>query len=222
MPYRVGGANPPDNFVAMMTNGASGDINNIDFYGKRPPRAPFEQIQLVASKTADAAWRAVKQIERYDENPVIAMRQREVALKYRQASPAEVERARKLLDMPRQQREQLHSKATQYANATLAYAEPDRTEQVIVQALRLGDQAIVSLPFEVLVEIGLEIKEKSPFPHTFLIELANGAYGYLPPPQQHELGGYETWLGTSRFEKDSSVILTRNLLEMLEELKTVD
>lgn len=222
MPYRVGGANPPDNFVAMMTNGASGDINNIDFYGKRPPRAPFEQIQLVASKTADAAWRAVKQIERYDENPVIAMRQREVALKYRQASPAEVERARKLLDMPRQQREQLHSKATQYANATLAYAEPDRTEQVIVQALRLGDQAIVSLPFEVLVEIGLEIKEKSPFSHTFLIELANGAYGYLPPPQQHELGGYETWLGTSRFEKDSSVILTRNLLEMLEALKTVD
>jgi hypothetical protein len=72
--------------------------------------------------------------------------------------------------------------------------------------------------FEVLVEIGLEIKEKSPFPRTFLIELANGGYGYLPPPHQHELGGYETWLGTARFEEDSSVILTQNLLEMLEEL----
>jgi hypothetical protein len=53
-----------------------------------------------------------------------------------------------------------------------------------------------------------------------LIELANGGYGYLPPPHQHELGGYETWLGTSRFERDSSVILTQHLLEMLDALKT--
>jgi hypothetical protein len=221
MPYRVGGGNPPDNFVAMMTNGASGDINNIDFHRTRPPRAPFEQIQVVATKAADAAWRAVKKIEEYDENPVIATREREVTLTYRTTSEADVERARKILDLPRKEREQLHKRATQYANAVLAYSEPGRTEGVIIQAIRIGDQAIVSMPFEVLVEIGLEIKEKSPFPHTFLIELANGAYGYLPPPHQHELGGYETWIGTSRFEEDSSAILTQNLLEMLEELKTL-
>ena len=44
------------------------------------------------------------------------------------------------------------------------------TEKVIVQAIRIGDQAIVSMPFEVLVEIGLEIKDKSSFQRTFLIE----------------------------------------------------
>ena len=77
------------------------------------------------------------------------------------------------------------------------------------------------MPFEVFVEIGLEIKEKSPFQHTFLIELANGGYGYLPTPQQHELGGYETWLGTNKVQKDASVILTNNLLELLMELKSV-
>jgi hypothetical protein len=78
------------------------------------------------------------------------------------------------------------------------------------------------MPFEVLVEIGLEIKEKSPFPHTFIIELANGGYGYLPPPNQHKLGGYETWLGTSRFEENASVVLTEQLLEMLEELRSLN
>ena len=93
---------------------------------------------------------------------------------------------------------------------------------MIVQAIRIGDQAIVSMPFEVLVEIGLEIKDKSPFQRTFLIELANGGYGYLPPPHQHELGGYETWLGTSRFLPNASTLLTRNLLEMLKELKAAD
>ena len=86
------------------------------------------------------------------------------------------------------------------------------------RAIQLGDTALVTLPFEVLVEIGLEIKEKSPFPHTIFVGLANGAFGYLPTPEQHELGGYETWLGTCRVEADSSVVLTKHLLEMLAEL----
>lgn len=221
MPHRLGGSNPPENFVAMMTNGTSGDINNIDFPGKRPPRAPFEQVRVVATKTADAAWRAVKKIESYDENPLVAMRQREVELTYRNMSVEEVERALTLLKLPAKDRADLHSKATQYANATVQYSEPNKKEKVLVQAIRIGEQAIVSLPFEVLVEIGLELKEKSPFPHTFTVSLANGGYGYLPPPHQHELGGYETWIGTAKFEKDSSVLLTKQLLEMLEELRAL-
>jgi neutral ceramidase len=221
MPYRIGGSNPPANFVAMMTNGTSGDINNIDFEGKRPPRAPFEQVRIVAAKTADAAWRAARKIETYDENPLVAMRQREVELKYRNMSVEEVEHALRLLELPKSERGTLHDKAIQYANATVQYSEPDKTEKVLIQAIRIGEQAIVSLPFEVLVEIGLEIKEKSPFPNTFTISLANGGYGYLPPPLQHELGGYETWIGTSKFEKDSSVILTKQLLEMLAELRAL-
>lgn len=49
--------------------------------------------------------------------------------------------------------------------------------------------------------------------------LANGRYGYLPTPAQHRLGGYETWLGTNKVQKDASNIITKNLLEMLDELK---
>jgi hypothetical protein len=78
------------------------------------------------------------------------------------------------------------------------------------------------MPFEVLVEIGLEIKKKSPFERTLLISMANGGYGYLPSPNQQKLGGYETWLGTSRFQPQSSDILINNLLEMLEELKGIN
>jgi len=220
MPHRVGGLNPPANFVAMMSNGASGDINNIDFDRKRPPRAPFEQVRVVATKTATAAWRAVKDIETYHDNPIIAVRQREVELRYRVPTDTEIAKARQILALPPKEREAIHRKASSYASHTMRFAAPDapRTEKVIVQAIRIGNQAIVSMPFEVLVEIGLEIKDKSPFSNTFLIELANGGYGYLPPPNQHELGGYETWLGTSRFLPNASTLLTRNLLEMLKEL----
>ncbi len=221
MPFRLRASKPPENFVAMMTNGTSGDINNIDFYRKRSPRAPFEQIQIVAHKTADAAWRAVKKIETYNENPKVAILQREVTLKYRTPSREQVDKAIELMKLTRKERDAINKRTGSVASNTISYASPEkeRTESVIIQAVRIGDQAILSMPFEVLVEIGLEIKEKSPFPHTFTIELANGGYGYLPPPNQHKLGGYETWLGTSRFEKDSSVILVKNLLQMLAELK---
>ena len=221
MPFRIGGVNPPDNFVAMMTNGASGDINNLVFTGSRAPRSPFEQIRIVASKAADASWRAVKKIENYDTKPLIATRQREVDLPYREPDEREIGLAKDLLNRTRQEREAINSRTTSVATRVIEYAKPEhpRTEPVLIQAFRIGDQAIVSMPFEVLVEIGLEIKKKSPFERTFLIELANGGYGYLPPPNQHKLGGYETWLGTSRFQPQSSEILIKHLLEMLQELK---
>ncbi len=223
MPYRIAGARPAAPFVALMTNGASGDINNLPFTLRRPPRAPFEQIRLVASKTADAAWRAIGKIESYDESPPVAVLQREVTLNYRQPSAEEVARALRLLEMTRKDREEIHQRTTSVATRTVEFASPEfeRTEEVLIQAIRIGDQAIVSLPFEVLVEIGLEIKEKSPFPHTMVIGLANGSYGYLPNPRQFDLGGYETWLGTCRFERESSDTLTEHLLDMLDRLRSL-
>ncbi len=218
MPYRLGGSNPPANFVAMMTNGTSGDINNLPFQIERAPRAPFEQCRIVASKAADAAWRATRDLE-YEESPLIAVRQREIPLTYRTVNEEQVTRALATLEGIKEKGEEAYpNKAEQYARQIVNFQEARPPEPVLIQAIRIGDQAILSMPFEVLVEIGLDLKEKSPFKHTFIIEIANGSYGYLPPPNQHELGGYETWLGTSRFVPESSVILVKNLLEMLEEL----
>ena len=221
MPYRLRGATSNENFVAMMTNGTSGDINNIDFYRNRGLRAPFEQIRVVAGKTADAAYRAVQKIDDYDESPIVAMKQRIVTIHYRKPKQEDIDRAIELMKLSSKERNEINSRTSSVAQNTLRFSEPEmtKTEDVIIQAIRIGDQAIVSMPFEVLVEIGMEIKEKSPFPHTLIIELANGGYGYLPPPHQHKLGGYETWLGTSRFVEDTSVVLTKNLFEMLAELQ---
>jgi len=51
------------------------------------------------------------------------------------------------------------------------------------------------------------------------MELANGGYGYLPTPEQHKLGGYETWLGTNKVEVQASTKIVDALLEMFAELK---
>jgi hypothetical protein len=90
----------------------------------------------------------------------------------------------------------------------------------MLQAVRIGGLGIAAIPFEAFTETGLEIKARSPFPDTFTIELANGAYGYLPTPAQHALGGYETWLGTNRVQEDASTLITERLLELLRQVKS--
>jgi hypothetical protein len=78
---------------------------------------------------------------------------------------------------------------------------------------------ITAIPFETFAEKGLSIKEHSPIHPTFNIELATGSYGYLPTPPQHELGGYETWLGTNVVEQEASVKIEAMLLELLGRVK---
>ena len=112
-----------------------------------------------------------------------------------------------------------HSRELIYARRVKQIAESPDTVTLPLQAVRIGDVGIAAIPFEVFVEIGLEIKEKSPFRRSFTIELANGSYGYLPTPAQHNLGGYETWLGTNRVDKEASVKITRTILDMLRSLR---
>jgi neutral ceramidase len=67
------------------------------------------------------------------------------------------------------------------------------TRQLKLQAIRIGDLGIAAIPCEVYGSTGLAIKAASPFGTTMNISLANGAEGYLAPPEQHKLGGYTTW-----------------------------
>jgi neutral ceramidase len=216
MPIRLG--RPAEGFVAMLSNGTSGDINNINFRNPRPRREPFEQIRIVASKTADAATRAIRQIDAPSGNLTLAMKQREITLKHRVPTAEQIERAKSILEVDAEGEKKLPRLAKAYAERTLKLAAEPPTTKVLIQAVRIGDLAICTLPFEVFAEIGLELKDKSPAADTFVVSLANGGYGYLPTPEQHQFGGYETWLTTNKVQKDTSVILVDNLLEMLAEL----
>ena len=64
---------------------------------------------------------------------------------------------------------------------------------ILLAMILVSGLGIVSSPCETFVETGLTIKKLSPLKSTFTIELANGYNSYLPTPQQHALGGYETW-----------------------------
>ena len=83
-----------------------------------------------------------------------------------------------------------------------------------------GDLAIASLPGEIFVEIGLEIKEKSPFANVMICELANGYYGYISTKKGIEDGGYETRIHKStNMDKETAPQLIENQLKLMNMLK---
>ena len=77
------------------------------------------------------------------------------------------------------------------------------------------DPGIAALLFEVFVEIGFEIQERSPFEDTFVFGLANRGLGYLLSPRLHALGSYETWLTVAHAEVAASPKLVEKLTERL-------
>jgi len=206
----------PGEFVGMLSNGASGDINNINFRQPRKRAEPFARIRAVAGRVADAAEEAYRQIE-HQPNVTLAMAECDIALAVRKPSAEELERDREIIAQPDDKgRPRL---ARYYAQSSVRLSEYPDTVNVKLQALRIGRLAVVTIPCEVFAEIGLEIKRRSPLKPAFMVGLANGYNGYLPTPEQHALGGYETWRATSSYlEVDASRKITDTLLEMLAEV----
>ena len=207
---------PP--FVGILSNGTSGDINNINFKGPTEKRAPYEKMRIVAEDVAQEVFRVSKTLEYHPWVPLEAA-QTELTLNTRKVSPELLEASREILARPDTAKPLHHSLEKTYAAHALLFDRewPDQID-VILQAFRIGDLGIAAIPFEVFAETGLEIKADSPFKSTFTMELANGAYGYLPTPEQHELGGYETWLGTNKVEKNASRKIVTEIMKLLDQL----
>ena len=103
-----------------------------------------------------------------------------------------------------------------YARETVMLTQMPPTRELKIQAIRLGKMGIVGIPNEVYASTGIKIKEESPLQPTMNVGLANGNEGYIPPPEQHRLGGYTTWrCRTSCLEKQAEPKIRKTALELL-------
>ena len=90
-----------------------------------------------------------------------------------------------------------------------------------VQAMRIGDVALVGLPGEPFVELGVEIKRRSAAPHTIVAGYANGYLGYFATPAAWELGGYEVGNGPwAQVGPQAAGQLVETAVEMIQALWT--
>ena len=89
-----------------------------------------------------------------------------------------------------------------------------------VHAWRIGDIGFAGLPGEAFVDWGIQLKQKSPFPWTFPVELCGDCVGYLVTKQAWEAGGYESLLATFLMVSVRGCeMMVDNLLDMLNGLR---
>ena len=88
-----------------------------------------------------------------------------------------------------------------------------------VQVLRLdADTAVVCLPGEIFVELGLAIKRASPFKRTLVITVCNDRPSYVPTRKAFGEGSYE--VTTARVKPGAGEMLVDAAVKLLRQLKS--
>lgn len=202
-------------FVAMMSHGCSGDIWRRDYNDSAEQWNRYGDINQYATGLAKIAMGIYQNIDhRSDAN--VEMAERRMELNYRVPDQQRLEWAQRIVEKMGERLPK--SKEEVYAREQVILHQRQSTE-IVVQALRVGDMAIATTPNETYAITGLKLKAASPVENTMVIELANGGDGYIPPPEQHLFGGYNTWPARSAgLEVTAEPKITQACLELLEEV----
>ncbi|OQC07304.1 MAG: Neutral ceramidase precursor [Candidatus Hydrogenedentes bacterium ADurb.Bin101] len=205
-------------FLAMMSNGTSGNINNVNFREAGVAGPPYSRMSAVAESVANEVFQRYQELE-FKDTAVLASATREITLGVRKPAAGELERARAIVAAA--EGPDMKTSEEVFARESILLADFPDAVPVPLQALRIGDLGIAAIPCEVFVEIGLALRNESPFKNTFTIELANGYNGYLPTAEHHALGGYETWRARSSYlEVAAAEKIQETMRALLAEVKS--
>lgn len=204
----------PD-FVAVMSHGCSGDIWRRDYTRPESEWDPYPKIEDYAAGLQRLTEKACESIL-YRSDADVVMAEVRPQLNYRVPDAARLKWAQgvvaELGDRPAK------TKVEVYAREAIFLDQRQSTE-IVVQALRIGDIGIATTPCETYALTGIKIKRQSPLKKTMVIELANGGDGYIPPPEQHVLGGYNTWPARSAgLEIQAEPKIVEHALQLLEDV----
>ena len=197
--------------ISVFANGCCGNINQTDYI--TGVRRGHVQLGTKLADAVDEVWPKLEAVNAFTPRVKSEM----VTLQRRQLSEVSIAKARDVV--ARMFTESLGT--VPMAEAVCVMETLDKKDvplRVEVQVIALSDDvAIVSLPGEIFVELGLTIKKQSPFKHTFIAELANGSMGYVPNREAYPQGNYE--VVSARGAPGSGEKLVEVALKLLNEVK---
>jgi neutral ceramidase len=173
----------------LFLSGAAGSTHNLllncDEMVIRMKAATNESLASGAPMR-DSKLRAIKREFPFDVRTFDEMKEDSVVVEYcRKYAPGQADG---IIEVFRESRRKL---------------KPQQGEQrrMWLQAMRIGEVYLVAVPAEFFTALGLEIKSRSPYRHTFVCGLSNDYVGYTPTREGFELGGYQTWTGLHSFSE---------------------
>lgn len=201
--------------VAIMSHGCSGDIWKLDYAKPKGERNEDLSIADYATELRKIASSVYHKID-YKSDVNLAMAERRMTLKYRVPDLQRLQWAEQIVSEMGDRAPKTQTEV--YAREQILLHEKQQTE-IVVQAIRIGDIGIATTPNETYAITGLKIKGASPLQHNMVIELANGGDGYIPPPEQHLFGGYNTWAARSAgLEVTAEPKITEACIGLLEQV----
>ncbi len=206
----------PD-LVTLWTNGCCGDINHINVRWAQPQSGHenASRMGIILTAAVLRAWPSLAPVAAGPLRATSAV----VPLPLPEITAKDIEEANRVVERRRDPK----AKPPSFLEQVQAYKVLDverqqgKPREVEVQVIALGnDIAWVSLPGEIFVEIGLAIKQDSPFAHTIVAELANGSVGYIPTRRAYTQGNYE--VVSARVAEGSGEMLVDAAVAMLKKL----
>jgi neutral ceramidase len=204
-------------FFTLYVTGCCGDVNHLDVSHALPQKGHGEAARIGTRLAGDV----LKALDRARPLPNLTLRHRQrfVELPCFPITDDDRQLAQDVL----QRIEAKTTPAPGFREMVPAYRAADimnRNEEpyrVEVQVFTIGDTAaIVSLPGEIFVELGITIRHGSPFTCTAIAELANGSIGYVPNRVAYPQGNYE--VDSARVAQGAGETLVDTALDMLREL----
>jgi neutral ceramidase len=209
-----------DDFVGIMSNGTSGDINIWDFKNPdRYPREHFEKSKLIGSALAATVAGSMATVV-WEDNPELDVRYEQVSLGIVKPTEEEVVAAKVVVGAADYRNIAMDMDGLKqiYAREQVLLSEFPDSVDCPVQVIRIGSGVIGALAGEFFAQTGLALKDVSQKPY-FTISLANGNVGYVPPAEEIDRGGYETWrCRYSCYARESEKAVREKLISMIESL----
>ena len=186
------GAVKGDDMVTLFTTGACGDVNHINVESDKPQKGNGEAARI-GTRLAGEVLRTFDKLKPAADGP-LRVSSAVVELPLPAVTPDDVAAAKLILANVQAEKKP----APKFLDQVQAFKALDVAARlgkplaVEVQVISLGDDlAWVSLPGEIFVDLGLQIKQGSPFRQTMIAELANGSIGYVPNRVAYPQGNYE-------------------------------
>ena len=201
--------------MTLFANGTCGDINHVDVSTKDPQKGTAEAWRLGTILAGDV-------IKTYGQMKTVEMstprvRSEVLKLPLAQINPGDVEHARQIAVKFGKDAPTFLERVNAFKILDV-YARQGKPIEAEVQVMALGDDvAVVGLPGEIFVELGLYIKANSPFKNTMIAELANGSVGYVPTRRAMAEGNYEPV--SARIGVGAGEMLAETAVKLLKELK---
>jgi hypothetical protein len=201
------------NLTLLFGAGTCGDINHIDVT-TRDRRTAAE----IGRTLGDAITRTVDGVAPPPKGEaMLAVRSATIDVPLQKYSAEDIDAARKNMDL-------IGGRELPFLDQVKACTIMDLQERgteswpLEVQVFQLSrEAAIVTLPGEVFVELGLAIKAASPFATTLVIELTNDSPAYIPTQKAFAEGSYE--IVNSRIQPGGGEKMVEAAVRLLKELE---